>query len=191
MADAPKPSTSHATHVKTEKEEQLVCVICMYGESTTKGNEVILGCGCRFHQLCIQMLFDLAIKSERYYPARCGHRDVFPVEGNIIDAVGGETIEKYENKQAEYSCVDRLYCCNKSCRAFIPPAARSNGLGRCVEKDCHGVTCTSCGKENHMDECVKDPNEIALERLVSERGWQRCRNCGRVWDLRSGCNDVE
>ncbi|OTB09357.1 hypothetical protein M426DRAFT_6632 [Hypoxylon sp. CI-4A] len=173
------------------KSKERTCGLCLDTIDVERLEHVFLDCGCDYHAECIQVIFRQAVQRERHFPARCNHSEVIPTSDELIcDELPPSLLQRYEEKQSEYyTAADRLYCCDSSCGAFIPPHERSKGIGYCVEEGCGKITCVSCGKEKHEGDCVEDPNERAFKELYEKEGWQKCRNCGRVYEHQSGCNE--
>ena len=132
-------------------------------------------------------MFEAATVDESRYPPICCDEISLEPE-NVRLFLTSELIKKYLEKKIEWETKDRTYCSHKDCRKFI-------GLGHifadlAVCPTCDHKTCTLCKKASHDADCPKD-NELhqALE-LVKENGWRRCEFCGRILELKVGCNHI-
>lgn len=107
-----------------------------------------------------------------------------------------EQIELFNEKEIEFTTVNRLYCANPTCSAFLGPAASPEDMiGVNVAcQDCGKDTCSMCKGEGHAvgDVCGKNDNadKEALLELATEQGWQQCPDCHRMVELYYGCNHM-
>jgi hypothetical protein len=157
------------------------CVVCM--DQFRLHQITRLGCGDRYCHDCMKQLIMRAARDEIYYPARCCRQ---PISLGLIEGHLSEQEAKiYDAAVVEFSTENRTYCHVNSCGAFIPPSQIDGDRGVCEE--CSTSTCITCKSTAHIGHCPEDPDLEATLALVAAEGWQRCRRCGLLVDLLSGC----
>lgn len=145
-------------------------------------------CGHALCRSCIIHYFGLVTRHESAYPPRCCLEPV-PLY-KVHDWLGAGLIELYLEKQLEYDTMDRTYCANKNCLAFIPShSGRDNKFANCLK--CERKTCAWCKSLEHGDEeCKLDEGEQALMNLSKDTGWKKCWRCGHWWEKDGGCDHM-
>ncbi|KAF2229485.1 hypothetical protein EV356DRAFT_455768, partial [Viridothelium virens] len=124
---------------------------------------------------------------EQSSPPTCCHN---PIPMEMADQfLAPELKSQFLKKATEYSTVDRTYCYQPTCSAFIPKTNIKGGVATCP--DCKSTTCPSCKREMHeKDDCSEDPAVQSVMRIAEEEGWRRCTECGRMVELIVGCYHV-
>lgn len=141
-------------------------------------------CGHLYCKACLSRQFVEAGQSEMRYPARCCRKTI-PLPVAFLDL---EVFINYQQKQLEYSTINRTYCSRLSCHTFILPCNVEEGLGYC--HSCGYQTCTTCKEEAHPGKCTDNLQyQQFLQRAQSE-GWKRCYACNRMVELTTGCSQM-
>ncbi|EXJ95809.1 hypothetical protein A1O1_00933 [Capronia coronata CBS 617.96] len=163
---------------------ELVCVAC---RETKKYLDIIeAACGHGYCKPCLQELFDLSTKDESLFPPRCCREPLDLSEVQIF--LTKELKDKFERAKVEFSTVDKTYCSEATCSAFIPVDANAGDAVFCWE--CGTETCVTCKAGAHIGDC---PDDTALREtlaLATASGWQRCLSCRRLIELEVGCNHM-
>jgi hypothetical protein len=162
------------------------CVAC---EEQLPARDVILAsCGHCYCGSCVSIMFNTAVSDESCYPARCCANIPISIEHakKFLDPGFEET---YEAKGVEFNTVDRTYCSDPECSAFIPPAWIRGYTAECPS--CGGETCVTCKAPIHERDCPTDLDLAALLQYAEEMHWQRCFNCLRILQRRGGCNQMK
>ncbi|KAI1825482.1 hypothetical protein F4861DRAFT_547567 [Xylaria intraflava] len=161
------------------------CQACMEQKHPIELSE----CPCQheYCQGCLYHLFRSATVDENLFPPRCCNQPI-PLDGNQI-FLGTELARLFRQKTLEFSVPNRTYCHNTHCGAFIPLTNYSHTTATCGE--CQTKTCTMCKGALHVDMvCPNDEQLQQLIQLAREQGWQRCRKCGSMVELTTGCNHM-
>lgn len=164
----------------TEREVQ--CSVCLnsksYFEVTTTA------CGHHYCKPCIQQFFRDSFKDDTLFPPRCCKQHIDPDAIKIF--MTRAILERFEEKMVEFNTMDKTYCSNKVCAAFIMPATISGDVGQCTK--CGTLTCAFCKSEAHGEkQCEEDPALKAVIALAETEGWRRCSQCKTMIELRMGC----
>ncbi|KAI0843607.1 hypothetical protein F5Y06DRAFT_7470 [Hypoxylon sp. FL0890] len=158
-----------------------ICASCK--ESKNVSDLIIAPCGHPYCRQCLRELFENAVSNEASFPARCCHQRIH-LEPNI-QYLEEDLVRQYRAKAVEYSSVQRIYCHQLRCSAFIPPEDRTNNDALC--RACQSHTCTLCKGPAHTGAC---PRNYALERVLAvaqENGWRRCPGCQTLIEWNTGC----
>lgn len=94
----------------------------------------------------------------------------------------------FEAKLAEFSTVDRLYCCRPTCSKFLGSVEKTKRTVNCDA--CGTQTCGACkaGAHGVFGMCaVTSSDEEVKVVLKRDLGYQECPGCRRVVELESGC----
>lgn len=144
-------------------------------------------CGHVYCRDCLQNLVKTAIADESFFPPRCCRQ---PISFEIIQALlTSELVQAFINKHVEVKTPNRTYCSVQTCSAFVRSGNIVDNVGTCHE--CHSKTCTICKAAAHdRGECPKDPALQQILEMVGENGWQRCKSCSSVVELKHGCNHI-
>lgn len=160
------------------------CLICT--EDLSYFDAATLPCGHNYCRDCLHRLFNNSFTDESLFPPRCCQQGINVESVEIF--MTRELIEQLDEKTIEHNTEDKTYCANTSCNAFVPPASISNNVGVCQK--CGTQTCSLCKDNAHDDECQENANTKATLALAQQEGWQRCRRCKAVIELRLGCNHI-
>lgn len=146
-------------------------------------------CGHAICRSCTVEYFTLITEDESAYPPCCC-RDPIPLDSGLRDWLGRELVELYLEKELEYKTLDRTYCANRDCLAFISPESwRRDKSATCSQ--CEAKTCTWCKSLEHDGrECKLDDEEQALMDLSKVTGWKKCWRCGHWWEKDGGCDHI-
>ncbi|KAH0334986.1 hypothetical protein KCU81_g9228, partial [Aureobasidium melanogenum] len=97
-------------------------------------------------------------------------------------------IRNFEHKSIELDTKDRTYCFDPRCSTFIPTEHITVDIAGCP--GCGKRTCAICKAAAHRGDCPRDENLQLLLQAAEAQGWQRCYQCRRLVELRSGCNHM-
>lgn len=163
------------------------CVACT--ERRPRVTMVTANCGHRYCSDCAKSLFMRSTKDEGLYPPKCC-KQVIPLALVARHMDVGE-LATYQLAIVEFATQDKVYCSNRSCGLFIVPDDIDSGLQRANCSTCGTETCTICTHEYHRgSDCPDDPSLRQTRELAESMGWQTCKTCKRVVQLRSGCNHM-
>lgn len=159
------------------------CVAC--GEDTPLLQVARCPCSLEYCQGCLIELFRLSTVDESFYPPRCCRKPIVLWMTQIF--LPSDLVRVIREKRIEYSTLDRTYCHEPSCSAFINPAT-SIGLDEATCPKCERKTCTLCKAAYHQGEdCPRDTGTLEVLAIATEKGWQRCSTCRRLIELDTGC----
>ncbi|PIL32154.1 hypothetical protein GSI_06860 [Ganoderma sinense ZZ0214-1] len=161
------------------------CAVC---KAEIDGEVIRPACGHTWDVLCLTELFRRATKDESLFPPTCCGRPL-PL-ALIRNHIGDELVSLFLEKELEHETRRRVYCAVPSCSIFLGPAADKPSrlfCHRCGTK----TTCAHCSGQAHSKSirCTSsDDAELAV--LAEQEGWRRCRRCGHMVELTSGCNHM-
>ncbi|KAJ5690952.1 hypothetical protein N7488_011687, partial [Penicillium malachiteum] len=172
------PSSSSA------RQGRRKCTSCL--ESTEK--IAFTGvCGHEYCYECARRLLLGATRDETLYPPRCCRNVMHPMV--VLSVLSYEELRAFSEKAVEYATVNRLYCAEKTCSAFIPLFRIKDENGTCLK--CNQQTHQTCNSFAHPGyDC---PMEVGLDKVLDmaeEMRWQRCDRCRRMVELAQGCNHI-
>lgn len=135
---------------------------------------------------CLSALFIHSLTDESLFPPRCCTVAI-PVD-DFQEFLTPPVVKQFHEKEVEYNTLDRTYCHQLECSAFIPAPMQEQNVS-CPA--CSEWTCTSCkGVAHEGEDCPEDSSSKEILQLARERGWQRCFNCHRMVELNTGCNHI-
>ncbi|KAJ5713707.1 uncharacterized protein N7483_010888 [Penicillium malachiteum] len=144
-------------------------------------------CGHDYCYECTRNLLLAATRDETLYPPRCCRGVMRPMM--VLSVLNYEELVAFSDKAVEYMTVNRLYCADQTCSAFIPPFRIKDENGSCPK--CNQHTHQPCHSFAHPGyDC---PMEVGLDQVLDmaeERRWQRCAGCRRMVELAQGCNHI-
>ena len=143
-------------------------------------------CGHYYCEDCLETLFRLATTDETLFPPRCCHQHIFLTSAKLY--ISSELMDIFQKKSLEFNTPNRCYCFEPTCSTFIPPHSIEEERGSCP--DCGKVTCTICKNEAHKGDCPQDSKTQEILEMASQEGWQRCQECKRLVELRTGCHHI-
>lgn len=143
-------------------------------------------CGHDYCRDCIRELFQAALSDDTLFPPRCCQTAMFSLGVRLYLPQG--LVEGYHEKKIEMDTVDRTYCSDPTCSAFIKSDTIKDNKAVC--RKCQKETCARCKAAGHQNECPLDPSLQSILAAAAAEGWQRCRACGRMIELRTGCNHI-
>jgi hypothetical protein len=160
------------------------CLICA---TVTKPDRIVrLDCSHNHCRDCLSRNFFVALSSEPFRPACCCSGPIRPLILRYLVSWGlakATDIQRYRQRLAEHEAVDRFYCHNPECRAFIPTALRTLRNGKCAK--CLAKTCRLCEQKWHHGFCLagqptaarEQNHEVLFLSLARQHGWKRCPQC--------------
>ncbi|TGO18533.1 hypothetical protein BTUL_0009g00520 [Botrytis tulipae] len=142
-------------------------------------------CDCAWCSTCLQRRFTCAIESAFMFPVECcGDAITLTPFSHLLSP---DIMRDYEAKKIEYETLDRTYCANKVCSAFILKEYIIEHKAFCAKSPCKTITCTKCKSEWHDGECPRDQNQELVLAEAQRRGWKRCAKCGTLIAHAHGC----
>ncbi|KAK7850200.1 hypothetical protein CFP56_001387 [Quercus suber] len=110
----------------------------------------------------------------------------------IVDAElrGGDLVVQRWRLVVEEKC----YCPDPQCSTLVLneckivtksecPVCKKEFCFQCKTRWHAGYRCNESGQ-------LRDENDVLLGRLIEEKKWSRCPNCGHAVERVDGCNDV-
>jgi hypothetical protein len=127
--------------------------------------------------------FEAAYRSRM--PFKCCDQEV-PVD-LLSDLLSADFQARYSLLVLELSTPNPIYCSNRICGVFLPPAnARGPDLMECF--CCGNGTCRHCRNWNHPGiECWADTATQEARALAGAKGWKACPFCLNMVERSSGC----
>lgn len=165
---------------------QLKCTICQKRQKLEQ--TVALRCKCVYCKGCLERRFTRAIEAEYMFPATCC--DAVIDLALVHQVLSPDILRGYETKKIEFESIDRTYCANRDCFAFIAQETTEGDKAVCANSTCHTTTCVKCKGEWHKGDC---PVDEALQLVLVEaekKGWKRCAKCGVLIEHIDGCAHI-
>ena len=162
------------------------CAIC--DERTPRQDLAMSVCDHVYCTFCFIEWFESALADDTLFPPRCCQQPV-PLPRINKDILGSRLVQRISQKQAELADRNRIYCSNPACSAYIATDGHNGKDAACPA--CTHATCISCRQPAHPGDCQLDRDGQAVMTLAREQGWHACLSCGRLIELRDGCNHVE
>lgn len=163
------------------------CVACT--DRVLRSNMVTTQCGHRYCANCVRSLFMRSTKDEGLYPPKCCKRPI-PL-AMVAKHMDANDLASFQLAAIEFATPHRIYCSNLNCAKFILPNNITLSLQRADCVACGTDTCIICMNKYHRDQdCPDDPSLRQTRELAVSLGWQTCKVCNRVVQLRSGCNHI-
>ncbi|KAK0722182.1 hypothetical protein B0T26DRAFT_206367 [Lasiosphaeria miniovina] len=140
---------------------------------------------------CIRRSFKLSLHDPQSMPPKCCTSHI-PI--NVVERLFDTNFKRqWNNKLAEYSTRNRIYCPSRRCDEWIRPEDIRREDGRKYAKcsRCKTKVCCHCGNKWHSSrECPRDEDTSQLLEQAKREGWQRCHRCKYVVELKEGCNHM-
>jgi hypothetical protein len=160
------------------------CVAC--GEEKQEEDLMLATCGDHYCKACVSTLFDQATKDESLYPPRCCREPIpLSIARKYLEE---DLVVKFERKAIEFGTLERSYCYDTRCSAFIPLEHIDGDKATCPE--CNLLTCKVCKSAAHENDCPEDPALEGLMAAAAAAGYQQCYQCKRLVELEVGCNHM-
>jgi len=182
----PKPENPITSVLNTLSFGQLRCVSC--GDIFYPYAAARMPCQHAYCRECLQTVLKNSLIDEAMFPPRCC-KQPFSLD-DMRRLLTPELISQYGEKKEEFETVDRTYCSNTSCSTFLYPVNISAGENIGIYPVCFTVTCTQCKGIEHLSDCPKDSGMLEVLELAKKEGWQSCKKCHRVIELKQGCNHI-
>ncbi|KAG9699687.1 hypothetical protein KCU95_g3684, partial [Aureobasidium melanogenum] len=167
-----------------QPKSPFTCVACT--DTFPWSNILETPCGHHYCIECLSELFELSMQDETLYPPRCCQQTIPLEEAKLV--LDPKPIRNFEHKSIELDTKDRTYCFDPRCSTFIPAEHITDDVATCP--GCGERSCAICKVAAHRGDCPRDENLQQLLQAAENQGWQRCYQCRRVVDLRSGCNHI-
>lgn len=135
---------------------------------------------------CLANLFRYAMEDESLFPPQCCGQ-LIPME-EVTPYLTDDFAEGFSARALELSTLDRVYCSDGSCSAFINPEDIVGDRATCGK--CGTATCKVCKAAAHEGDCPEDPAVISLMATAAAEGYKKCYSCRRLVELTYGCNHI-
>jgi IBR domain, a half RING-finger domain len=181
---------SHAPTLRPNLDYSVSCVVCR-DEERPIHKTAKLGCGHRMCNPCLKRNFKLSITDPQNMPPKCCTADI-PIK-HVESLFDTNFKRTWNQKLAEYSTRNRIYCPSRRCGEWIKPddIRREDGrkCGRCSR--CNTKVCCACnGKWHYSRDCPRDEETNQFLEQAKREGWQRCHRCKAMVELKEGCNHM-
>ncbi|KAI0486635.1 hypothetical protein F4859DRAFT_308544 [Xylaria cf. heliscus] len=167
---------------RIRRERLRECAVCM--EADDMGSMIQAPC---MHWYCpedLQTAFQNALDGRQ--PFRCCLQEI-PVE--LCSTTTEDFRERYRLMILELTTPNPVYCSNRACGIFVPPA-QYQGPDIAACHACGFTTCRMCRNATHVGIC---PQDVGMQEVVSfaaRNGWKPCPNCNNMVERRSGCDHM-
>ncbi|KAI0471978.1 hypothetical protein GGR56DRAFT_667713 [Xylariaceae sp. FL0804] len=184
--DQPESSSWAASRPLEEAPHSRDCLAC----GDVKDHTELLRAPCQHDYChgCLVQFFQAATFDEGLFPPRCCRQ---PIPLDLVHPLlSDDTSKQFQLKEVEFSTLERTYCHQPRCAAFIAPAHYEDGIARCPI--CAAATCIHCKGANHTgsEDCPKDEALHQVLQLARKENWQRCTRCRTMIELGQGCYHI-
>ncbi|KAF4856952.1 hypothetical protein CGCSCA4_v000392 [Colletotrichum siamense] len=133
IADMPESSSWGASreHSKRKRSrspdqsENLSCISCT--KEYDPSDSYLAPCDHLYCATCLQKLFRLSLVDESLFPPRCCRKPI-PMD-QVQHVIPKQLMQEFITKEIEFSTVNRTYCHQPQCSAFIPPTSIEGDIG--------------------------------------------------------------
>ncbi|KAF4454945.1 hypothetical protein F53441_2602 [Fusarium austroafricanum] len=154
------------------------CLIC------SEDAHVQAPCGCNYCLYCYREAIRVGLRSQEEFPPKCCQ----PFSEEAIRLARSPALIhlfRQMQEEADAPIIDRLYCFDPNCAAFIPPHRN----GDCLLCDSH--TCTDCGGQAHQGRrCERGDAEEDVWATMDANRSVNCPGCARMITLAEACNHM-
>ncbi|KAL2045042.1 hypothetical protein N7G274_002817 [Stereocaulon virgatum] len=170
-----------AEQVGFKGEEFAECLICT--DHFVRA-EMLRPCKHWYCRGCLAGAFRNAYNSKPKKPFRCCQSDISV--DLVMRELGAVFVRDYKAFELERSTANPLYCSNKGCADFLPPADIHGDNGTC--RKCRRQTCRHCRSRAHPGKlCSKDMETEKVKVLANKQGWKACPGCSHMIMRNEGC----
>ena len=164
---------------RRKQETEAECIVC--GDSIEKQRMAILSCRHAYCGPCISEGFHSALRSKK--PFHCCRTRV--AVNTVAIFLDPGFVAMYQAWMVEFETPNPLYCHERRCATFIPPANIAAEIGTCLA--CGARTCRLCRSAWHWGVCKGDREGEALLRTARQQQWQTCPRCKTIVERSDGC----
>ncbi|KAF4828618.1 hypothetical protein CGCTS75_v007267 [Colletotrichum tropicale] len=191
MAGMPESSSCGAFRERSKRtrsrgpdqSEIRSCISCT--KEYDPSDSYLAPCGHLYCATCLQKLFQLSLVDESLFPPRCCRKPI-PTD-QVQHVISKQLMQEFIAKEIEFSTVNRTYCHQPQCSAFVPPTSIKGDIGTCPT--CQAKTCVLCKsmEHDHADVCKEDTATQEVLKLAADKKWPRCNKCHAIVELDTGC----
>ncbi|KAK8079839.1 hypothetical protein PG997_007657, partial [Apiospora hydei] len=185
--------SSVASQRHSKPTKLVECVACLDDDLPSRKTAKLM-CGHRMCHSCLKRKFRLSTKDPQQMPPKCCTED--HIQLKHVDRLFDNNFKRLWNQKfAEYSTHNRIYCPRPSCGEWIKPnrvERLKDGRRKAKCGNCRTEVCCVCqGKWHKSQDCPNDEATQAILLQAKEKGWQRCFNCNFLVELEEGCNHMK
>ncbi|KAF0331678.1 ibr finger domain protein [Colletotrichum asianum] len=172
--------TSKRTRSRSpDQPETRSCISCT--KDYDPSNFYLASCDHLYCATCLQKLFHLSLVDESLFPPRCCRKPI--LTDQVQHIIPKQLMQEFVAKEIEFSTVNRTYCHQPQCSAFIPPTSIEGDIATCPA--CQAKTCVLCKRmeHDHNDVCKEDTATQEVLKLAAEKKWSRCNKCRAIVEL--------
>ncbi|KAI1353618.1 hypothetical protein F5Y01DRAFT_275719 [Xylaria sp. FL0043] len=158
------------------------CAVCM--EKDDMGSMIQAHCTHWYCRVGLKTAFQNALYDRQ--PFRCCRLEI-PID--LCPYTTEDFRERYSLMVLESTTRNPVYCSNRACRVFVPPA-QYQGPDTAACRACGTATCRMCWNAAHNGIC---PEDVGLQQPVSlaaSKGWRPCPSCNNMVEKGVGCNHI-
>lgn len=174
-------AASRKAPLEQPRSQRRPCTSCM--DQTAASGLIQAPCGHEYCHECLTTLFRSAMHDETLFPPQCCRQPI-PVKHHA-SVLGATMVHRYHERRIEFSTVNRTYCHDPHCAAFVIPGCIEDNVGLCL--DCGSQTCVHCKRAAHSGDCPLDQELQRVLQMARKEGWQRCFRCNTMVELNHGC----
>ncbi|KAI0108984.1 hypothetical protein GGR51DRAFT_513963 [Nemania sp. FL0031] len=167
---------------RIRRERLRECSICM--EEDDMRSMAQAPCAHWYCHGDLQTAFQNALDGRQ--PFRCCHQEV-PVD--LCPTTTEDFRERYRLMILELTTPNPVYCSNRACGRFVPPA-QYEGPDIAACQACRSRACRICRNASHAGICPQDVGMQQAVALATRNGWRSCPRCNNMVEKRSGCNHM-
>lgn len=169
-----------------EDRPAVECVVCL--NTFLASQTMKLACGDIWCRGCLTRLFQDATLNEGMWPPKCCRQEVSVTDLQHILSV--DLRRQFARKSIEWNTIDRIYCFEPTCSAFIQRGSFEGRRAQCPA--CSRETCSECKSAYHeTPPCLGTTADDKLLRdMARTNGWQNCPSCHRFVEITHGCNHM-
>ncbi|KAI1420345.1 hypothetical protein F5Y12DRAFT_136609 [Xylaria sp. FL1777] len=164
------------------RERLRECAVCM--EEDDMGSMTQVPCTHWYCYEDLQTAFQNALDGRQ--PFRCCRQEI-PVD--LCPTATEDFRERYRLMILELTTPNPVYCSNRACGVFVPPA-QYQGPDIAACRACRSTTCRICRNAAHVGICPEDVGMQQTVSLATRNGWRSCPSCNNMVEKRSGCNHM-
>ncbi|KAL3456039.1 hypothetical protein BJX64DRAFT_294461 [Aspergillus heterothallicus] len=126
------------------------CLAC--GDLKRPSRLVQFPCVHEYCHACLISFVETSLSDDSLFPPRCCGMEI-PITAGRGKAIGEDLMQRFETKLVEMRTINRTYCYEPGCGAFLHPDLIPQGGGLVICPECRALTCSRCKRVGHIGEC--------------------------------------